>query len=116
MPEAERYEDPCGRIRAGERVRDDVVDLAARHSALHQSASSSSTEPLPPELRGDLVTDLDGALDRRAGETTRAEQAPCRVVDEELHGPHAVGLRRGPKMLQGEADGLRELGPAVWDG
>jgi hypothetical protein len=96
-------------------VRDDVVDLAARHGTLDQSPGSGGTEPLTPELRSDFVADLDGAVDGRGGEATRAEQAPGRGVDEELHRPLAVCLRRAPEMLEGEADGLGELGPTVGD-
>jgi hypothetical protein len=51
-------------------VRDDVVDLTARHRSLDQSPSSSGSEPLPSERRSDFVADLDRALDRRCGEAT----------------------------------------------
>ena len=54
--------------------------------------------------------------DRRAGEPTRAEQAPGRRVDEELHRPDVIRLRRVLEMRQGEADGFRKFGPTVRHG
>ena len=114
--EAQRHEHARRRVRTGLRVRDDVIDLAAGHGTLHQGPGRGGPEPLAPERGRDLVADLDGAVDRPAGEATRAEQPPGRGVDEELHRPPVIGLRRGLEMVQGEADGFRELGPAVRHG
>ena len=97
-------------------MRDDVIDLAAGHSTLDQSPGSSGPEPMTPELRGDFVADLDSAVDRPGGEATRAEQAPGRRVDEELHRPRVICRRRILEMIQGEADGFWELGPTVRHG
>jgi hypothetical protein len=94
-------------------VRDDVIDLAAGHGTLDERAGSGGPEPLSTELRGDFVADLDGAVDRPGGEASGAEQAPGRRVEEELHRPRVICLRRVPEMLQGGVDGFRELGPTV---
>jgi hypothetical protein len=70
MPEAQRDEHARGCVRAGQRVRDDMVNLATGDSEFHQRPSSGSAEPPAPELRGDFVADLDGAVDWRGGEAT----------------------------------------------
>src|SRR5688572_29706172 len=94
-------------------MRDDVIDLAALHGALDQCAGRSGPQALAPERMGNFVADLDGAVDRWSREPARADQLPGRLVDEELHRPLAVSLRRALETVQREGDGLGELGPAV---
>src|SRR4029453_16237837 len=114
--EVQRHEDTCGRIGAGPSVRDDVVNLSAGDSTSDQRPSSGSTEPVTTELRSDFVADLNSPPQRRSSEATRADKLPVRVIDEELHRPRTVSVRRILQMLQSEADGLGELRPAVRDG
>ena len=97
-------------------MRDDVIDLTAGDSTLDQSPGSSGPEPVTPELRGDFVADLDRAVDGPVGEASRAEQPSRRGLDEELHRPRMIGLRRVLEVLQGEADGFWKLGPALRHG
>jgi hypothetical protein len=47
-----------------------MVNLATSDSKPDQRPSSGSAEPSAPELRGDFIADLDGAVDRRGGEST----------------------------------------------
>ena len=95
---------------------DDVVDLAAGDRTPDEIPGSRASAPPTAELRGDFVADLDGSVDPWGGESTRADQAPGRRVDEELHRPGPICVGRVLEVLEGEADRLRKLGPAVRHG
>jgi hypothetical protein len=116
MLEAQRREHARRWVRTGLRIRDDVIDLSGRHRMLDEGPGGRGPEALTPERRGDFVADLDRPVDRPADEAPGAEQAPGRGIDEEVHRPRVVFLRRVPEMRQREADGFWELRPAVRHG
>ena len=90
--EAQSHEDAGGRIGAGQRVGDDMVDLSAGDSMFDQGPGTSRSEPVTTELGSDFIADFNGPPSRRSSEATGADKPPSRGVDEELHGPRTVRL------------------------
>ncbi len=100
--EAERRKDTRGWVPAGQCVRDDVVDLAAGDGMVDQRLCGGCAEPSATEVGSDLVADLDRPPCRRGREAAGADELTGRVVEEELHRPRLVCVRRVAEVLQVE--------------